>query len=105
MIYKIDPVTGDITHAVPCELVRTCLDFDGENLWQIAGKPKRIRIIRPVDGACVVEINFESDTESVCALHVGHEKYWVGSKARGIVEERDRTQHRVLRQWETMVLG
>ncbi|PSR33891.1 MAG: hypothetical protein C7B46_07825 [Sulfobacillus benefaciens] len=100
-IYQLDPVTGEVIIALPCHDVRTCLSFDENFLWQIAGRPKRIRIIRPSDGLVLGEIAFDTDPDAWCALHAESGRYWVGSKTNGMIEERDRCDHHVLRQCKT----
>lgn len=101
IIYRMDPVTGEVTCALSCDRVRTCLAFDGTNLWQIAGQPKRLRIIRPTNGEVLEEIPVDGDAEAICALHVESDRYWLGSKTTGIIEERASRGHHVLRRWQT----
>lgn len=101
IIYQLNPVTGEVRTELSCKDVRTCLDFDGKNLWQIAGKPKRIRLIRPTDGAVLGEVAFDGDADAICALHVERDRYWLGSKTTGIIAEHDGHDHHVRRQWQT----
>lgn len=98
-IYQLDPETGEVTAALACDTVRTCLGFDGNSLWQIAGRPKRIRVIRPADGRVLEEVPLEGDPEAICALHVEPGRYWLGSKTTGVIEERDGTHH-LLYRWQ-----
>ncbi len=100
-IYQLDPTTGEVKAELSCDDVRTCLDFDGNNLWQIAGKPKRIRLIRPTDGLVLGEIAFNEDPDAMCALHVERDRYWLGSKTIGMIEERDGRTHNLLGYWQT----
>ncbi|NMP24975.1 hypothetical protein [Sulfobacillus harzensis] len=99
-IYQVDPETGEVKSELSCDDVRTCLGFDGNLLWQIAGTPKRIRLIRPTDGWVLDEIALAADSEAMCGLHVERDRYWLGSKATGIIEERDGSTHRLLRHWQ-----
>lgn len=87
-IYRLALPEGAIMAQVPCPDVRTCLGYDGTHLWQIAGHPKRIRVIRPVDGTTVKELPLHGEAEEVCALYVTPDSYWTGSKVTGILEHR-----------------
>ncbi|MCL6452165.1 MAG: hypothetical protein K6T78_00905 [Alicyclobacillus sp.] len=100
-IYQLDADTGVVVRSIKCDNVRTCLGFDSQYLWQIADKPKRIRVLNPTDGAMIQEIPFSGDTESVCALYVGNHAYWIGSKATGEIEERNRETNEVIRKLNT----
>jgi len=52
----LDVHTGTVLQEVVCPEVRTGLTSDGVSLWQMAGHPKRIRVIDPGDGHIVREI-------------------------------------------------
>jgi len=52
----LDVHTGTILQEVVCPEARTGLTSDGTSLWQMAGHPKRIRVIDPADGHIVREI-------------------------------------------------
>lgn len=95
-IYRLDRETGRVLGEISCPEIRTDLAFDGEHLWQIAGRPKRIRVVVPADGHLVEEIALGADSENACGLHVAAERYWVGWKQEATIEERDRRDHRVL---------
>ena len=101
MIYKLDPMTGEIGRELACDDVRTCLAFDGTNLWQIAGSPKRIRVIRPSDGSVLEEVALNANPDDICALYIEQERYWLGYKTTGIIEERVCRDHHLLRHWQT----
>ncbi len=102
LIYRVDPQTGSVLGQIPCSAVRTDLAHDGQCLWQIAGHPKRIKVLDPRDGRLVREIDLGRDSEDACGLHVGADRFWIGWKAATTIEERDLTSHRVLAEYPAL---
>src|SRR2546421_12301044 len=49
-LYCLDAHTGTLLQEVVCPELRAGLTSDGTSLWQMAGYPKRIRVIDPADG-------------------------------------------------------
>jgi hypothetical protein len=76
LLYWIEPQTGRVLNTLPCPEVRTGLAFTGTHFWQIAGHPKRIRVIRPRDGEVEREISLGPQAESVCGLYAESDSYW-----------------------------
>lgn len=77
-IYQLDPNSGRINRKLACPDVRTSLCCESGFLWQIAGRPKRIRKIDPSDGEVKDEISLSSNAERVCGLLVDGKTYWIG---------------------------
>lgn len=86
----------------PCPDVRTDLAWDGRNLWQIAGYPKRIRVLDPTDGRMLRDIELGPDSENACGLHVGQDRYWIGWKEEATIEERDLRNHKVIANYPAL---
>ena len=86
-LYRLDRETGRIIAKLYCPEVRTGLAFEGGRLWQVAGHPKRIRVIRTQDGQTDREIPLGSNAELVCGLAVQGDSYWIGPESKGFVEQ------------------
>jgi hypothetical protein len=87
LIYQLDPTDGKMTGSIPCPDVRTDLSYDGANLWQIAGRAKRIVVIDPRQARILRDIDLGSDRENACGLCVSEENFFVGFKGRGLIEK------------------
>jgi glutamine cyclotransferase len=85
----LDVHTGTILQEVVCLEVRTGLTSDGTSLWQMAGHPKRIRVIDPADGHIVREIGLGG-------LFVDGTSYWLGPEQEGLIEQHSLGDNTVL---------
>lgn len=83
----LDVHTGTILQEVVCLEVRTGLTSDGTSLWQMAGHPKRIRVIGPADGHIVREIGLGEHAEGMSGLFVDGTSYWLGPEQEGMIEQ------------------
>ena len=86
-LYCLDVHTGAILQEVACPEVRTGLTYDGTSLWQMAGHPKRIRVINPADGQIVREIGQGEHAEGMGGLFVDGTSYWLGPEQQGRIEQ------------------
>jgi glutamine cyclotransferase len=96
LLYQLDPRTGKILSTLPCPEVRTGLSYDGGYLWQVAGRPKRIRLIAPQDGQVRDEIPLGPRAETVCGLLVEAETYWTGPESVNHLEQYSRRTGRLI---------
>ena len=83
----LDVHTGTILQEVVCLEARTGLTSDGTSLWQMAGHPKRIRVIDPADGHIVREIGLGKHAEGMGGLFVDGTSYWLGPEQEGMIEQ------------------
>lgn len=95
-LYCLDVYTGTILQEVVCLEVRTGLTSDGTSLWQMAGHPKRIRVIDPADGHIVREIGLGEDAEGMSGLFVDGTSYWLGPEQEGMIEQHSLGDNTVL---------
>ena len=92
----LDVHTGTILQEVVCLEVRTGLTSDGVWLWQMAGHPKRIRVIDPADGHIVREIGLGEHAEWMGGLFVDGTSYWLGPEQEGMIEQHSLEDNTVL---------
>jgi hypothetical protein len=92
----LDVHTGTILQEVVCLEVRTGLTSDGTSLWQMAGHPKRIRVIDPADGQIVREIGLGEHAEAMGGLFVDGTSYWLGPEQEGLIEQHSLGDNTVL---------
>ena len=95
-LYCLDVHTGTILQEVACPEVRTGLTYDGTSLWQMAGLPKRIRVINPADGQIVREIGLGEHAEGMGGLFVDGTSYWLGPEQEGMIEQHSLGDNTVL---------
>ncbi len=74
----------------------TGLTSDGVWLWQMAGHPKRIRVIDPADGHIVREIGLGEHAEWMGGLFVDGTSYWLGPEQEGMIEQHSLEDNTVL---------
>lgn len=99
-IYRLNPAGGEVDRELECPDVRTDMSWDPVTgrIWQIAGRPKRIRVIDSTDGAVVDEIDLGAEAERACGLLVLETEYWIGYKDLGRVQLFSRRKHTALTQ-------
>jgi len=97
-IYRLSPETGAVVAALSCRQVRTCLAYDGAagQVWQIAGRPKAIRVVDAATGELVETVRIVSEPEDACALFLEAGSYWLGWKTDGRIEQRRRADGSLL---------
>lgn len=95
-LYCLDVHTGTILQEVVCPEARTGLTSDGTSLWQMAGHPKRIRVIDPADGHIVREIGLGDHAEGMGGLFVDGTSYWLGPEQEGMIEQHSLGDNTVL---------
>lgn len=95
-LYCFDVHTGTILQEVVCLEARTGLTFDGTSLWQMAGYPKRIRVIDPADGHIVREMGLGEHAEGMGGLFVDGTSYWLGPEQEGMIEQHSLGDNTVL---------
>lgn len=101
-IYCLEPLTGKVLRDIPCDEVRTDLAFDGEALWQIAGRPKRISVLESKSGRLQHEIELGTNAENACGLLVEGSAYWVGFKHEGLIEKRSLRDNTLLAEYRSL---
>jgi glutamine cyclotransferase len=92
----LDVHTGTILQEVVCLEARTGLTSDGTSLWQMAGHPKRIRVIDPADGHIVREIGLGEHAEGMGGMFVDGTSYWLGPEQEGMIEQHSLGDNTVL---------
>lgn len=97
-LYRLDVHTGSILTTLSCPDVRTGLSYDGGYLWQVAGRPKRIRVIEPPNGEVRREIPLGANAEFVCGLLVQEDSYWIGPESEDYLEQHSLATQTLLRQ-------
>lgn len=87
---------------IPCLEVRTDLAFDGTNLWQIAGLPKRIVVVEPATGDVQQEIPLGRDAEHACGLAITAGKYYVAFERLAKIEAHNQGDRKSTREYAVL---
>lgn len=105
LLYQMHPGSGETLRTLPCAEVRTGLSYDGRYLWQVAGRPKRIRIIAPETCKMQDEIPLGERSEAVCGLLVTGDAFWTGPESDDYVEGYSQTTGKLVRRFGPVASG
>jgi hypothetical protein len=87
-ITAVDPDTGDVVRAVPCEGVTTGLTTLRGNLVQVVGKERSLRVIDPESGSVVEELPNPRPGQELCGIEAGPAGIWMGYEDLRLLELR-----------------
>jgi hypothetical protein len=88
-IVALDPMTGSIVRAFDCSRVRADLAHHDGLLCQVGGRPKRIVLVDPVNGAIVGERPVNPPSGRLCGIEMGPGGMWMCLRAPAVVQLRD----------------
>ncbi|RJO72568.1 hypothetical protein D5S18_22320 [Nocardia panacis] len=100
-IYAMDPVSGALTHTLTCDRVRADLAFDGKELLQVGGYPKRLLRIDPESGAVAGEKQVRPPSGRLTGVEFGPEGLWLVLRGPTVIQLRDYETMRVQREFPT----
>jgi outer membrane protein assembly factor BamB len=98
-IYAIDPADGSVVREHPCAWVRADLAHDGARLHQVGGRPKRMVVVDPGDGRVLEHHRVHPESGRLTGAEFGPEGLWMCLRGPTVVQLRDPTAARVLREF------
>lgn len=87
-IYALDP-GGAVVREIACELVRADLAWDGAQLLQVGGRPKRLVVVDPDTGDVVATRPVRPPSGRLTGLEVGPDGIWMCLRGPTVLQRRD----------------
>lgn len=101
-VYAVDPGDGRVVREFDCQKVRADLAHDGRWLCQVGGRPKRVVLLDPENGAVVGEKAVLPASGRLTGLESSAEGFWMILRGPTTVQLRDHETMTVQREFPAM---